>query len=65
MKQKLCKPFNLKFKDHTFKRGDILLCNEGRLRITKVYKYNLYRKILNIFGIEFKLSDHVKVKEIR
>jgi len=61
------KPFILKFEENYFKKSDILFCGEPeyKVRITKVYKYNWYRKLLNFFGIPFKLFNCVKVEEIK
>lgn len=46
-----------------FNQKNILTTPDNtQVRITKIYKYNLYRKILRFFGFRFKLFNCVKVK---
>jgi hypothetical protein len=55
--------FIIRFTTPFFNNGDILSTPDNQqLRITKVYKYNWYRKLLNFFGIKFKLFNCVKVE---
>jgi len=58
------KPFILMFNKNYFKKNDILICDNtpSKVRVTKVYKYNLWRKILNLCGVKFKLFNCVKVE---
>lgn len=52
--------------DFHFKTEDILIGANGfKVQVTKVYKYNLWRKILNFFGIPFKMFNCILVKEIK
>ena len=61
----MSKKFILHFKEPYFKRNDIIETSDGhKLIITKVYKYNLWRKFLSLFGIPFKLHDAVLVKPL-
>jgi len=52
------------FNKNYFKKNDILICDNtpSKVRVTKVYKYNLWRKILNLCGVKFKLFNCVKVE---
>ena len=59
------KDFILYFSEDIFQKGDILYTpdnNNDRFVVTKVYKYNLWRKFLNFLGIKFKLFNCIKVK---
>jgi len=47
--------------EHSFKRGDVLSIPQTVI-ITKVYKYNLWRKFLCLLGIKFKMFNCIKVK---
>ena len=62
------KPFYIKFDGNYFKRGDVLHVSSPRqgiqIEVIKVYKFNLWRRVLNFFGIPFKMFGFVKVKEI-
>lgn len=59
------KPFIVVLEENWYKKGDILTsASNFQVRVTKVYKYNLWRKILNFFGIKFKLFNCVLVKPI-
>jgi hypothetical protein len=59
--------FTLQFtEDYNFHRKDILVRDNGfAVKVIKVYKYNLWKRILNFFGIPFKLFNCVLVKEIK
>jgi hypothetical protein len=59
--------FTLTFtEDWHFKIDDILLGGNGfKVKVTKVYKYNWWKQILNFFGIKFKLFNCILVKEIQ
>ena len=58
--------FVLKFdQDYEFARKNILCSPNGyQVKITKVYKFNWYRRLLYFFGIPFKMFNCVKVKEL-
>jgi len=57
--------FTLVFKEQYFNKGDLLQTSDNvRLKLTKVYKYNWWRKLLNFLGIQFKMFNCVKVEEV-
>lgn len=57
-------PFFIHFSTGYFKKGDIISsANNSILKVIKVYKYNWWRKLLNFFGIRFKLVNVIKVIE--
>lgn len=57
--------FTIVFQEPYFKKGDILInSRDYQLKVTKVYKYNWYRKLLNFFGIKFKLFNCIKVENL-
>ena len=58
--------FIIKFDTNTFNRKNILMTPGGtKVKVIKVYKYNLYRRILHFFGFQFKLFNCVKVKQLK
>ena len=59
------KSFIIKCDSNWFKKNEILDTPSGvRLKVTKVYKYNLWRKFLHLLGIKFKMFNCVRLKEI-
>jgi hypothetical protein len=58
--------FVLYFTKDSFLNANVLLTEnkECQLRVTKAYKYNLWRKLLHRLGIPFKLFD-CKLEEQR
>lgn len=55
--------FVMKLSDVFFKKGDTLTFGGNTtVKVVKVYKYNIWRKFLNFFGIKFKLFNCIKVK---
>ncbi len=60
------KTFILYFDDNYFKKGDILDSGTSyQVKVIKVYKYNLFRRLLfKWFNIPFKMYNCVKVKDI-
>lgn len=57
------KPFIIYIHDHCFKEDDVICIDIYYYRVVKVYKYNLWRKILNFFGIKFKLHNCLQIKQ--
>lgn len=54
--------FIIRFDSNYFNKNDVLtLQKEYQVKIIKVYKFNLYRKVLHFFGFKFKLYNCVKV----
>jgi len=59
--------FDLKIDSDWFKKGDILKYSRRQLLVTKVYKFNIWRKILLYFGFKVKLlkgENLIRVKSI-
>lgn len=57
--------FTLVFKEQYFNKGDLLKSFDNvNLKVTKVYKYNWWRKLLNFLGIRFKMFNCIKVEEV-
>jgi hypothetical protein len=52
--------------DNYVKKKDILTIGNGiyKVIVIKVYKYNLWRKLLKLFGIKFEHFNCVKVREL-
>lgn len=58
--------FIIRFDSNYFNKNDVLtLQKEYQVKIIKVYKFNLYRKVLHFFGFKFKLYNCVKVETIK
>ena len=58
------KSFIIQVDKNWFNTDDIITNQNGvSVRVIKVYKYNLWRKFLNLLGIKFKLFNCIKVKE--
>lgn len=59
------KTFTIYLEDTFFKKGDILTSEEStNLKVIKVYKFNLWRKLLYKLGFNIKIFNGVKVKTI-
>jgi hypothetical protein len=60
------KTFTIRFaEDYNMARNDIMVGVNGvKCQVTKVYRFNIWRRILCLFGIEFKMFNCVVVKEI-
>jgi len=47
------------------KKGDVITnADYIKYKVIKVYKFNLWRKILQFFGFKFKLLNHIKMKQL-
>lgn len=58
------KPFYIELDSHSFNQKSITeALTNVELEITKVYRFNLWRRALYFFGIPFRMFD-CKIKEI-
>ena len=60
------KTFTIRFaKDYFLAKDNVLYGPNGvKFKVTKTYKFNLWRRILYRFGIKFKMHDCVKVEQL-
>ena len=58
------KTFIIHLEENWFKNNDILDINTFHLQVIKVYKYNIWRKLLKFLGFKFKMFNCIRVKYI-
>lgn len=59
-------PFRLSFNEGQFKKGEIIrMAPSGfTVKVKKVYKFNLFKRILFYFGYDFKSMELEEVKHV-